>query len=182
MSSIVRDVTCRKNHREVESWCSLGELGYLWTDRLFGLEFRRERVLVREGGQRDVPPLQEALILVRFAQLHALRDPLLPKFLRDIGHSESTRRPSRVRGSSEASTYCWVFALVLEFGDALVSDVFCGHGGVNALRTRPPAPIPPVDCLFPPPHLTLYTDSTSPQVKSINPDDGAPLSRVCGVK
>lgn len=165
----------------------MGELGgYLWSDRLFGLEVRRERVLVREGGQRDVPPLQETLILVRFAQLHALRDPFLPKFLQDIG-PESTRRPSGVSGNSEASTYGWVFALVLEFGDALVSDAFCGHGGVNALRTRPPSPIPRVDCrllLFPPlfPHLTLYTVSAWPQVKSINPDDGAPLSHVCGEK
>lgn len=142
----------------------MGELGEcFWTDRLFGLEVRRERVLVREGGQRDVPPLQEVLILVRFAQLHALRDPFLPKFLQDNGRSESTRRPSRVSGSAETSTYCWVFALVLEFGDALVSDVFCGHGGVNALRTRPPFPIPPVGCLlllpffffFFFPHLTL---------------------------
>lgn len=60
-------------------------------------------------------------------------------------------------GNFEPSTYCWIFALVLELRDALVSDVFRGHGGVNALQTvllsrrwwR-------VSFL---PHLTLYIDA-----------------------
>lgn len=61
------------------------KIARLCTDRLFGLVFGRERVLVRERRQGDVPPLQEILIFVRFAQLHALRDSFLPKFLQDVG-------------------------------------------------------------------------------------------------
>lgn len=58
----------------------------LCTDRRLGI-VRRERVLVRERGQRNVPPLQEILIFVRFAQLQALRDSFLPKFLQDVSNS-----------------------------------------------------------------------------------------------
>lgn len=74
----------------------------LGTDQLFGLEVRRKRVLVRERRQHDVPPLQEVFILVRFAQLHALRDSFLPEFLWDMRHSR-IRPPTHVRGSAEES-------------------------------------------------------------------------------
>lgn len=40
-------------------------------------------------------------------------------------------------GNLEPATYCGIFALVLEFRDALVDDVFRGHGDVSALRTVP---------------------------------------------
>ena len=57
--------------------------GVAGTHQLGGGDFRGEGLLVRQRRQRYVPPLQEALVLVRFAQLHALGDPLLPEFLQE---------------------------------------------------------------------------------------------------
>lgn len=82
MSSMDKDATCRTS--QLKAVVVRESFATLCTDRLFGLVVRRERVLVRERRQRDVPPLQEILIFVRFAQLHALRDSFLPKFLQDV--------------------------------------------------------------------------------------------------
>lgn len=75
----------------------------------------------------------------------------------------------------ESLTYSWIFALVLEFGDALVSDVFCRHGGVYALRARPPFAIPVDISVSSPPPRYFIPRRARRQVKSINLDDGAPF-------
>lgn len=66
-------------------------------------------------------------------------------------HSEVIRPLSNVSANFKPGTYCWIFALVLEFRDALLGDVFCGHGGVNALRTvLPVSPLVEIFLFFPP--------------------------------
>lgn len=65
MSSMDKDATCRTS--QLKAVVVRESFATLCTDRLSGLVVRRERVLVRERRQRDVPPLQEILIFVRFA-------------------------------------------------------------------------------------------------------------------
>lgn len=62
-----------------------GSASLLWlTDHVVGGVVRGECVLVRQRRQHDVPPLQDVLVLVGFAQLHALGDPFVAEFLHEI--------------------------------------------------------------------------------------------------
>lgn len=55
----------------------------MWTNRIVGDVFGRQSLLVRKRRQSYISSLQEIFILVRFAQLHALRDPPVSKFLQE---------------------------------------------------------------------------------------------------
>lgn len=58
--------------------------GFRNTDHLVGDVTGRVGLLVLERRQRDVSPLQETLILVRFAELHAHGDAFLSQFLQEV--------------------------------------------------------------------------------------------------
>lgn len=105
------------------------------TNRCFGDVIGRRGLLVRTGRQCDMSSLQEVFILLRFAQLHALRDPFLAKFLQEDRTVESTNTDATSRRS--APTYRRSFRIVFELGDPLLAAVAGGHDG----PVRRPTPI-----------------------------------------